>query len=77
VAVALELDQLLVLVGLVAVEMGLFRQQVTLEPQILVVVVAVRVSHPLLVAQAALASSFSNGPKTYKSQIPLHLPVHG
>jgi hypothetical protein len=31
----------------------------------------------VLPAQAAQASSFSNGPSPYKSQIPLHLPVHG
>jgi hypothetical protein len=30
-----------------------------------------------LAQQAVQASSFSNGPSPYKSQIPLHLPVHG
>jgi hypothetical protein len=67
-------------VGEMAVEPKLLLAK--MEMQILVVAaVVVGIPHPILITvfleQVAQASSFSNGPSPYKSQIPLHLPVHG
>jgi hypothetical protein len=72
-----------VLVELEGVGMGVRVQLAYKAQQIQVVAVAVAVKHrvqPLqdkTAAQAAQASSFSNGPSPYRPQIPLHLPVHG
>jgi hypothetical protein len=68
-------------VELVAVETQLMKiLRAQMELLILAVAVAVAAQVGLqqeMAAQAAQVSSFSNGPSPYKSQIPLHLPVHG